>query len=881
MEDMIMYSLRKIKELNNYRFFKDYKWDEDNCKLFKKYNLIYGWNGCGKTTLCDFYKDLETGSISEEGTAFSLMFESTPTDNVYINQNRIATIPCHFKVFHQNYINENISNVDAVKHIFSVGKEQTEKVADAKRMRIEFKEQEVKVKSVTSEYEILDKDFEQFKTSKAREIREAAIYTNAYNKNAFYKSYQKLTHRKELSLIDYQAALAAVRAQRLATIPLFEVSLIQPTVKQYISDILSQTPVNNSIESLKQNPDVSSWAERGLQLHEESECGICLFCGSQIPDYRLEALRDHFNKSYKELSDKIVGAIELLRKKYQQFEKIMTDLPNQSLLYTELQQSYSVLYKEGNELCDQYKQYILEIIDILNKKKGDMLNDSFVDEFFDIVDKMTFDYGAFEKILKLIECHNQKTSEFEESIKQAQTKIEEHLLSRFFDETKLYEKKLDDKAREIESQTKELNRLKDKITTFEQEIRNSQIPADAINRDIAFIMGRSELVFTNSDLGYQIKRNGKKATNLSKGEENAIALIYFFNTLLDVEADASNTIIVLDDPISSFDSNFYYNAIGYIREKSQQVGQVFIFTHKYTLLKDFSLMFSDQTNQYIIQRIQNSPTLVNIDNLISQYHDEYAYLFKKIYEFIKNPPSDTSDYLQYPNIARRVLESFLTFKVPSANTMMDKVLELENNRESRAVRSIMRLLNNHSHLRVIPSGDLSDDIDSVTVLPDILNNLMEFIKKHDKLHYNTLATLCDAEYNEAGEAVTIIRPTNRSIKLFSMPASAGLGNFLDNDPDADDYETDNQECTFAVKITGDSMEPDIHDGDIVLVRACEEISNARIGIVAYENNCYCKKVVQKDNGMLLVSLNKKYDPIPVKSYDAYRLFGEVVEIINK
>ena len=52
-----MYSLRKIKELKKYRFFQNYKWDEDDCKLFKKYNLIYGWNGCGKTTLCDFYRD--------------------------------------------------------------------------------------------------------------------------------------------------------------------------------------------------------------------------------------------------------------------------------------------------------------------------------------------------------------------------------------------------------------------------------------------------------------------------------------------------------------------------------------------------------------------------------------------------------------------------------------------------------------------------------------------------------------------------------------------------------------------------------------------------------------------------------------------------------
>ncbi len=29
-----MYSIRKIKELKNYRFFQNYKWDEGNCKFF-------------------------------------------------------------------------------------------------------------------------------------------------------------------------------------------------------------------------------------------------------------------------------------------------------------------------------------------------------------------------------------------------------------------------------------------------------------------------------------------------------------------------------------------------------------------------------------------------------------------------------------------------------------------------------------------------------------------------------------------------------------------------------------------------------------------------------------------------------------------------------
>lgn len=876
-----MYSLRKIKELKDYRFFQNYKWDEDGCKLFKRYNLIYGWNGCGKTTLCDFYRDLETGTLTEANAAFSLIFENAPASNVFIDQSRMGTIPYRFKVFHQNYIQENISNVDAVKHIFSVGKEQSEKISEVKRLRVEAKEQEAKVKRTTSEQETLKQEFEHFKTVKARDIKEAAIYSNAYNKNKFYEAHQKLIHKKELSELDYQASLAAVRAQMMPAIPLFEVSFIQSTVKEYISDILRQTPVNNTIESLKQNAVVGDWVENGLALHDESKSEICLFCGNKIPSHRLDALRDHFNKSYKELSEKIVGAIALLNTKHQQFDKFILDLPNMALLYPELQQEYSILYKSADELCKQYKSVILDIISVLEKKKGDMINDSLVVEFNAIVNNLTFDYSVFRKILELFERHNQKTSAFEESKKQAQAKIERHLVSRFYDETTEWEKKVSDKATDSKAQSNILIELQNKIRTLEQEIKNSQIPADAINSDIAFIMGRSELVFTNSDLGYQIKRNGKRATNLSKGEENAIALIYFFNTLLDVEADAKNTIIVLDDPISSFDSNFYYNAIGYIREKSQQAGQVFIFTHKFALLKDFSLMFNDQTNQYIIQRTHNSPTLVDLDNLISQYHDEYAYLFKKIYAFVKNPPTDTSEYLQYPNMARRVLEGFLTFKLPSSDTMINKVLELENNKGSSVVRSIMRLLNNHSHLRVIPDAELADDIDSIAALPDTLNNLMEFIKFHDKRHYDTLASLCDPEYDKDGDAVTIIQIPERIVKLYPIPASAGFGNSLEENIDADDYSTANQECTFAVKISGNSMEPDVHDGDIVLVRACEEVLNARVGIVWYDGKCYCKKIVQTKEGLLLVSTNRQYDPIPVTSMDEYHLFGEVVEIIEK
>ena len=522
---------------------------------------------------------------------------------------------------------------------------------------------------------------------------------------------------------------------------------------------------------------------------------------------------------------------------------------------------------------------IVKIIDVLKKKKADMINDTLVEEFIALVDQLSFDYTVFERITRIFAEHNKKTQEFQKSIERAQKAIELHLVSSYAEEITSFEKKIEDKKKDLEKQEEVLKEQTKRITILEQDVRNSQIPADEINRDIAFIMGRSELVFTNTELGYRITRNGKRAKNLSKGEENAVALIYFFNSLQDMDVNAANTIVVLDDPISSFDSNFYYNAISYIREKTLHVGQTFIFTHKFALLKDFTMMFKEHTNRYTIQRVLNTPQIKDEDNLIGQYHDEYAYLFKKIYDFVKFPPSDTSEYLQYPNIARRVLEGFLTFKLPSSSTLMDKVLELEQGRSTAAGRAVMRLLNNHSHLRVISSSDLADDIDSISVLPDILNNLMEFIKHHDKRHYDTLAKLCDIQYNADGNAVEIIRFPKREINFYTMTASAGPGDFLDNDPPPLTLEVTNQECTFAVKISGDSMEPDVHDGDIVLVKSCKEVPNAHKGVVCYKGVCYCKKLVRKDNRLLLVSLNKGYDPIPVTSFDEYYLFGEVVEII--
>lgn len=671
-----MLVLRKIRELKEYRFFQNFKWDESGCKLFDQNNLIYGWNGSGKTTLCDFFKDLESGTISCEDASCSLMFEDSSAKQMKtVTQASLGTIPYAFKVFHQSYIQENIIQ-DNVKHIFTVGKEQAEKLAESKKLRAAAVQQDTVVKKVTAEHAELLREFDRLKIAKARIIKEAANYTIAYNKNKYYDAHRALSKKTILTDEMYQKATAAIHARPLDALQYTFPGFIQASVKEYICNILNQTPVNNTIDDLKKDAAISNWVEHGLSLHDEKGSSICLFCGNRVSDDRFEELRNHFNKSYKELSDKLDGAIKLLYDKYQQFESVKTGLPNLGLLYEEFRQQYQQHTTEATTLCDHYMAIILKIIDVLKTKKADMINDALTAEFVALVDQLSFDYTVFDSIAQIFSEHNKKTQEFQKSIERAQRAIELHLLSSFADEITDFEKKIEGKKKDLDDQAAVLEQQKKKIAILDQDVRNSQIPADEINRDIAFIMGRDELKFENVSQGYRITRKGKRAKNLSKGEENAVALIYFFNSLQDMNVNAANTIVVLDDPISSFDSNFYYNAISYIREKTLNVGQTFIFTHKFALLKDFSMMFKDHTNRYTIQRVLDTPRIKDEDSLIGQYHDEYAYLFKKIYDFVKTPPEDTSDYLQYPNIARRVLEGFLTFKLPSSSTLMDKVIEL-------------------------------------------------------------------------------------------------------------------------------------------------------------------------------------------------------------
>jgi transcriptional regulator with XRE-family HTH domain len=125
-----------------------------------------------------------------------------------------------------------------------------------------------------------------------------------------------------------------------------------------------------------------------------------------------------------------------------------------------------------------------------------------------------------------------------------------------------------------------------------------------------------------------------------------------------------------------------------------------------------------------------------------------------------------------------------------------------------------------------------------------------------------------------------------TLKVYQQQASAGLGNYLNDDSDSD-YETMRFVSTpvslkadFCVRVKGDSMEPKICDGDIVFVKAMPQIDADNVGIFTYEGEAYCKRlrIDHKKSALYLESLNKSYAPKQIQQPEYLKTVGLVIGI---
>lgn len=139
------------------------------------------------------------------------------------------------------------------------------------------------------------------------------------------------------------------------------------------------------------------------------------------------------------------------------------------------------------------------------------------------------------------------------------------------------------------------------------------------------------------------------------------------------------------------------------------------------------------------------------------------------------------------------------------------------------------------------------------------------LDRHGKRVVETVCSLEKERVSAAKETaskevidIRSVKSSERFIPRYVTPSAAGFNSPLDGD----DFEmilvddTVPDDADFAVNIQGNSMEPYIHDGDMVFVKKDAELSIGDVGIFCVDGAMYCKQYyIDDENNLVLVSAN--------------------------
>ncbi|MNV26486.1 hypothetical protein D3C71_1176090 [compost metagenome] len=273
-------------------------------------------------------------------------------------------------------------------------------------------------------------------------------------------------------------------------------------------------------------------------------------------------------------------------------------------------------------------------------------------------------------------------------------------------------------------------------------------------------MGRSDLClhFSPKLFGYEIIRGaeGKHAKNLSEGEKTAIAFVYFITKLAEADQKITNMIIAIDDPISSFDSNHLFHAYAFLRNHCENACQLFVLTHHFNFFKLIRDWF-DGTNAnrkkkekpavaffYIVEATSEIPRTSSIKLAPSSLHDynsEYHYIFHRLYQYSEKSGIDRDEAFLAANLARKILESFFSFKYPRHKGDMSELFRLGLTgctiTTPQTKEKIYRFINKYSHSAIIEVGEDSSE-NLIGESGNIIGDIFTWMKEVDKIHYEQM-----------------------------------------------------------------------------------------------------------------------------------------------
>ena len=639
-----------------------------------KLNFIFGSNGSGKTTISRVLEKPENYSscdISWEG-------------NIAIER----------RVYNSDFVEENFGPETGMRGIFTLGKEESDTKQKIKELEEKLKVLEDekrkteiiisgedgksgKATELTSFRETyINKIWEETKSFRTGSIRDGLVgYLNS--KTKFFEMALDQCKKNKVTLGKYDElerrayTVFAGNHEILEEIPTVNFSCIE---KMSDEQILSKKVIGKEdvdIGALIKKLGNSDWVQSGTKYLNDSD-GLCPFCQQPLQENFRDQVEEYFDDTYS--ADLL--AIDTIKNDYQDESDRLEEQINDILKRSS--------DKINNDELKQLATILVEIFKSNYKKLEDKKRTPSIpiklENYREIPEKIAELITTANKEIKQNNTMVTNLKDEKEKLKREIWRYVVHTLKSEIDEYNTeYQKRkkeLSDLQQQNKTRTEEIQREKTELSMLQSKLTSVIPMRDEINQKLErFGFSGFRLALGNDEHSYKIIReNGVAAEKtLSEGERNFVAFLYFY-ALLKGSKDSTgripSQIVVIDDPVSSMDSDVLFIVSFLIRDLYSDicndignVKQLVLLTHNLYFHKAVS--FSDGLKKYISKRMKYWVTrkedgkseLFPCEN--NPVKSTYEILWEEIRDASHNPKPVTKSSLQ--NTMRRILEQYYKY----------------------------------------------------------------------------------------------------------------------------------------------------------------------------------------------------------------------------
>ncbi|MGL2402996.1 AAA family ATPase [Helicobacter pylori] len=695
-------NIKKIKSFKAFCGLDMIEMDE-----FKHCNIIFGNNGCGKTSLTRAFellilknKHIEKYRTISADKSPSIEFECEDRSYKIEPNSDIRVPPFKVEIYNSDFLHNNVplnsefglKKLDDGTIILegSVLGEETKEINQLKDCRGKVEKRQKKIKdendsentlSAKQESEIKKYDKEIEKIRKKMTSNTIKITPDEIGINNFYKvSKDKFKYQEDV-LTDLEKDFNKLNEAMKKFDGLKEMELPKDyqTIKDKLEFLFSfdiDKEAGQVSEKIKEHISKAGreFIEKGIKLQKEMLDNTCPFCTQKIPHEIIQAYTSYFNESvekFNQCSLEVSGTLKNILDQWnikeilQSFEKFK---PFMKKDFSKNKESLEKALEQIKVLLEKLQKEVDKKEGAKNEKKFQKIDK----ELLEIQENIQKHVNETRKILNEKKKQKEKLEKLKTELKEARIKKAKHDSYDWQKSKKEAERKL----LVLDRGHKRLNRLLEKIDNKLKELNDQKRPdIEIINNYLKVLnlpkysLNKDYRIVLNSDA----LENSEARMILSDGEKTTLAFAYFLVRLKSFykKENLKNLVVVIDDPTSSLDEQRIYNTSDIVAKINQELAgealkdedkaQVFVLTHNHTFMARLINMVGKHARYFQLERNQNQLKIVCKNEAVGYFDTFYLLLFREVYEFAKKEKvqDDFKEAINYGNKVRILLESFL------------------------------------------------------------------------------------------------------------------------------------------------------------------------------------------------------------------------------